>query len=296
MSYPPSAYKTWTSGEILTAADLNNTVTTINSAMEPESIDDYSANNAEMQIATDPYPAGVESKATDIAGELARIRYLLAQITGETYWYIDPDSNIASIVGGSQTYTGTNNMSFADGSVSAPSISHSGDSNTGRYFGTDEINDVTAGAVAHKIDSAGRNTYPKQPCFLASAGVSNVTGDGTNYTVIFDNEQFDVASNYNPTTGIFTAPIAGKYLFRARVLLSGLLTTHTTQSLQLDVTPSVLHTVIFSSNPFTTNTLEVSGLVNMAANDTAKVILTISGGTKVVDINATSYFSGMLVA
>ena len=48
MSYPPSAYKTWTSGEILTAADLNNTVTAINTAFQTEDIDDYSTDNTEM--------------------------------------------------------------------------------------------------------------------------------------------------------------------------------------------------------------------------------------------------------
>jgi len=47
-----------------------------------------------MQITADPYPAGATSRASDLSGELARIRYVLAQITGETYWYIDPTTSL----------------------------------------------------------------------------------------------------------------------------------------------------------------------------------------------------------
>lgn len=89
MSYPPSAYKTWTSGEILTAADLNNTVTTINNSNQTEDIDDYSTNATEMRVNTDPYPAAAESLPTSLSGELERIRYIIKQITGKSQWYVD---------------------------------------------------------------------------------------------------------------------------------------------------------------------------------------------------------------
>lgn len=39
---------------------------------------------------------------------------------------------------------------------------------------------------------------------------SNVTGDGTVYTVLFANEDFDVGNNFSAST--FTAPSTGKYL------------------------------------------------------------------------------------
>ncbi len=117
MSYPPSAYKTWTSGEILTASDLNNSFTTVNNSNIPEDIDDYSVDATEMQTTTDPYPASVESKATSLSGELERLRYVIKQISGETHWYIDPDNSVATLeatvvkttgnqtVGGAKTFT-----------------------------------------------------------------------------------------------------------------------------------------------------------------------------------------------
>ena len=62
-------------------------------------MDDYSADAAAMRVTTDPYPASSESLATSLQGELERIRYLIAQITGKTYWYQDPDGTFATLTG-----------------------------------------------------------------------------------------------------------------------------------------------------------------------------------------------------
>ncbi|MBU2062330.1 MAG: tail fiber protein [Bacteroidetes bacterium] len=50
-----------------------------------------------MQTVADPYPGAAESLATDLRGELQRLRYLIKQVTGETQWYIDPDNTIAAL-------------------------------------------------------------------------------------------------------------------------------------------------------------------------------------------------------
>jgi hypothetical protein len=135
MAYPWTVYKTWTTGEILTAADLNSSMTQPISNSIPSSIDDYSANNAQMQSTADPYPAGVESLASTIAGELERLRYVIAQITGETQWYIDPDVTLANIMSGSTSFAGTKNftgvLQIADGTSSAPALSLASDEKTG---------------------------------------------------------------------------------------------------------------------------------------------------------------------
>jgi hypothetical protein len=68
----------------------------INNA-NPAGIGGYSDTAAEMRTTVDPYPGGAESLSADLAGELARLRYLIAQLSGETYWYQDPDTNIAAI-------------------------------------------------------------------------------------------------------------------------------------------------------------------------------------------------------
>lgn len=89
MAYPWTVYKTWTTGEILTAADLNNSFSAAVSNSIPSSIDDYSTNSTVMQTTTDPYPSAAVSLPTTLAGELERIRYMIKQITGKSQWYVD---------------------------------------------------------------------------------------------------------------------------------------------------------------------------------------------------------------
>jgi hypothetical protein len=86
--------KTWVA-EILKFADLNAEFDNILNNLTPAGIDDQSSNAAAMQGVADPYPAGVLSLPTSLAGELQRLRYVIVGITGKTYWYEDPDTTIA---------------------------------------------------------------------------------------------------------------------------------------------------------------------------------------------------------
>lgn len=98
MAVPIAVSKTWVTGETITAAGLNGMETNIiNNGLIPAGIDDASASVSAMRSTTDPYPASAESLATDLAGEIARLRYLMAQATGKTYWYQDPDISLATI-------------------------------------------------------------------------------------------------------------------------------------------------------------------------------------------------------
>ncbi len=99
MSYPYSLVKTAVTGDLLAASDYNTEHQNHINNNIPTSIDDSSSNVAAMQTTVDPYPAGVASLATDLAGELHRIRYMLTQITGKTDWYNDPDTSLATLYG-----------------------------------------------------------------------------------------------------------------------------------------------------------------------------------------------------
>jgi hypothetical protein len=59
------------------------------------------------------------------------------------------------------------------------------------------------------IDSSGRVTKPLQPSFHAHG--ANVFAS-SNY-LIYPTVRFNIGNHYNATTGIFTAPITGTYLF-----------------------------------------------------------------------------------
>ena len=71
------------------------------------------------------------------------------------------------------------------------------------------------GTTAHIVtDEDGHVTKPLQSAFSATSGNdANKTGDGTTFTVEYDNERYDVNSDYNTTNYTFTAPVTGKYLF-----------------------------------------------------------------------------------
>ena len=103
--------KTWTQ-EILTHTDLNAEFDNIINNLTITNIGDYSANASEMRATVDPYPASSESLATDASGELARLRYVIAQITGKTYWYQDPSPTLTDIISllGMTATVGTNSL------------------------------------------------------------------------------------------------------------------------------------------------------------------------------------------
>jgi microcystin-dependent protein len=106
--------------EVLTASDLNQSLiqaATTNSTTT--CIDDYSATTTQMQSATDPFPAGAESLATSLAGELERLRFQIQQLHGQAQWYARPVGGLAP-TGTLVPYSGTTAPTgwlLADGSA-----------------------------------------------------------------------------------------------------------------------------------------------------------------------------------
>lgn len=88
-----SRVKTW-GAEVLTYADLNAEFDNILTNLTPAGVDDESTNAAAMQTTADPYPAASPSLATSLQGEIQRLRYIVQQITGMSYWYVDPVDTI----------------------------------------------------------------------------------------------------------------------------------------------------------------------------------------------------------
>ncbi len=83
-----SVFRTWNTGDSVTAADLNSSFTTAavtNST--PQCLDDYSATVSQMQSTADPYASSTESQATTMAGEVERLRFMFKQVFGLSQWY-----------------------------------------------------------------------------------------------------------------------------------------------------------------------------------------------------------------
>ena len=140
---------------------------------------------------------------------------------------------------------------------------------------------------------AGGLNLPLQSAFLATAGAkANVTGDGTVYTMIYETEIFDQNADYDPTTGVFTAPVTGKYWLSANVRPYDALA----QQFEVKLVTSNRTYVVAEGSTFSGSFGSFTGtfLCDMDAGDTAYVTFTQFNGAKTVDTSAVSYFSGCL--
>ena len=195
----------------------------------------------------------------------------------------NPSFQTASIAGG-----GTNATTFAatNGIVT--------------YNGTSLVN--YSGTL---IDSSGRYTNTNQTKFgcYNNSTISNVTGDGTAYTIIFpDLYAGNVGSGYSVSTGIFTAPITGNYVFNTYLNLIGVTALDTSCTVSISYNSGATIYQLYDAN---IGAIQVSGsismgggmLLPMTATDTVALVLTVSGSTKTVSIQGglTSIFSGALL-
>lgn len=89
--------KVWISKEDVVFSDLNNEFNNVLLAMQPLLMDDYSIDVTQMQTRTDPGEVGSESLATTLAGEIARIRQMLKEISGKNQWYESPVASLAGL-------------------------------------------------------------------------------------------------------------------------------------------------------------------------------------------------------
>lgn len=159
-----------------------------------------------------------------------------------------------------------------------------------------------------KVSSGDIMTNSSQPFFFAyrSSNVSNVTGNGTNYTVIFDSTLANVGTVYNTGTGTFTAPVAGNYYLMANVTISSLNANATGGNMTFVTTArnfgSPQSIAPGASRDAANNfTLQGTCIAIMSANDTCTVTLEVSGTTQTIGVlgQAASlvytYFSGYLI-
>ena len=155
------------------------------------------------------------------------------------------------------------------------------------------------------ISAAGEIREALNPAFLADLAVgntrSNVTGDGTLYTIVYSGALFDQNNDFNGST-TFTAPVTGRYRLYGRCYFGGVATSHTLAFTEIVTSNRTYRSKKYDlGNVLQSNQTNYEGLIvlsDMDASDTAVVKVLMSGGAKVVDIiavTARATFQGALV-
>jgi hypothetical protein len=113
-----------------------------------------------------------------------------------------------------------------------------------------------------------------------NADITGQIGDGTEIVIPFNTEVYDYKSEYNTTTGIFTAKKAGKYLFNIIVQVNlpfgttGTTLYLNTPSGDYDVCRANISTLRDGNNEVT---LTGTVVVDLAINDIARVAINVYG-------------------
>jgi hypothetical protein len=216
-------------------------------------------------------------------------------VAGYTGKIINVTSDANNVVLNGVFFGDTLGVGGEDVRVDGQKFSISGLSGTHAFTPVVTVNDAF-------IEGAVPCTNKLLPAFNSkvSTDILNVTGDGTGYTIVFDQDIFDNSNSHNTTTGVFTAPHTGLYLFTYVVSLGGLLAGHDRGLLQLALTSdSITYRIAPAQVMNALNVASFTGahLVKMNKNDTCAVLVQVDNSTKVVDVlGGFSWFSGHMVA
>ena len=164
-----------------------------------------------------------------------------------------------------------------------------------------QIFNVGGGSVkAMEIDASGHVTMPKQSAFSAytSAAISNIVQGGTETTLLFQTERFDLNADYNTSNSTFTAPVTGKYQFNVSVRLDDQ-PSNTNYNYTKFKTSNFGYTFWLSApedwNGGAFYTATGSVLADLDAGDTCTITYIGQGGSNETDLGD-GIFSGYLVA
>jgi hypothetical protein len=144
-------------------------------------------------------------------------------------------------------------------------------------------------------------TDSNKPIFSVTqeSQISNVTGDGTVYTIPLSTVNVNQTSAYNTGTGVFTAAVSGKYYFAGAVYVI-FTETATLTKLYFTASNRTVSNGYYLVGSSGDTRFHATAFIDMDAADTVSFQVSVAGGGKTADITypdyrTTSNFSGYLV-
>lgn len=186
-------------------------------------------------------------------------------------------------------------------------MASSGKNTSGNLYSTSIASSTALAADSNGVLVAATAPYtPSVFSARVNTPVTNVTGDGTNYTVIFNTAAINTGSNYDTATGIYTAPATGSYSFQYGIFFTSIGGAHTGLTLYIQGTSTWGGNPILNPAPIAlagSGNISLNGSITLAltSGNTVSIGALISGGAKTVGVygdatTAYSYFSGFRVS
>ena len=213
--------------------------------------------------------------------------YMQFQRSGVEFGNMGTGSNTVANDGAAATDLGikaTNNLYIGTGGTNARMKIDS--------TGVVKIHDLAGtGSRAVIASSTGVLSAPTPVHARGYRATSNqsIASAGTT-TVVFNAESYDTATAFNTTTGVFTAPSAGKYLLIANLTFANI----NSGSISVDIYNGSTNLATYqeSTSPTGTFSISLSTVASVAASDTLSVRVTASDGAyDVVLGEAQTFFS-----
>lgn len=104
--------------------------------------------------------------------------------------------------------------------------------------------------------------------------------DGTNTLIVFNSKSKDTLSEFNTTTGVFTATYDGRYIVNSKVKLASATYTDIRLFIYKNTSTLIKRGIEFSAGTITSS---IFAVIDLVATDTIQInILQTSGGARVI--------------
>lgn len=146
---------------------------------------------------------------------------------------------------------------------------------------------IANGGIVNHTLSGGNTTRPNNAFVLVkSTGATDVTGDGTTYSIQFGSVTYDIGGNWDSTNNRFTAPVTGKYLVVVNITLENILVTHNNFLLTINASSRQFNNITGGLLARPDNSFAATAFVDMTAGDVVRASIAADSGTKTIDVIA----------